>query len=457
MKVSNFTYCELGSSLDLTRMLGHLLPYYPQSSIDNIRNQKVLTVQLAQGPVELEGEAGEHRSAAYIWDSGRGLIVNQFRSAKPLAKASDPMALTSSHPQAMQAMHEFILKALGLSDITELHRMAADHRRLEEISRMTGIQLNFIGLDAPGVYFLTSQQALIEEPDLAGLDVGAATAIGRKGREVFCSGQQIWCRKADQELWEDVLLISMRELTIKNERMGALQWMDAIHSQLSTLLGFVEEKNEMLWSEEQQNMERTELHYRIFANRAQSFLCRTAQLALRAVDEAIWEQASVFARARVLLKDALEHIGQETERMKRPFEFLEFRLLKTGVEELESRILLLTGMLVMMEVFAYLIEPGHWGPKGILFGLIVLVPLAYLLWERGRLARRRRRARSLLLARRREELEGIVADIEQKISELRNHEGISQEFKAQFLPVYQSLADGYRNDLSKLEAKGRKQ
>lgn len=453
MKISNFTYCELGASIDLSRMMGHLLPHYPNSSLDNIRNQKILTVHLVQGPIDLEGESGEHRAVAYIWESGRGLIVNQFHSPKPLSKASDPMALTGSQPQAMQAMHEFILKALGLSDIADLHRMAADRQRIETLYRRTGIHLHFIGLDAPDVYFLTSQLALIEEPDLAGLDAGAASAVGQKGREVFWSGQQLWCRKADQELWEDVLLISMRELTVKNERMGALQWMDLIHAQLAKLRGFVEEKNEMLWSEEQQNMERTELHYRIFANRVQSFLCRTAQMTLRAVDEGRWEAASAFARTKGLLKDALEHIDRETERIKRPFEFLEFRLLKAGVEELESRILLLTGMLVMMEVFAYIIEPGHWAAKGLLFGLIVLIPLAYLLWERGRLGRRRRRARALLLARRREELEEIVSDIEQRISELKAQEDLSADFKAQFLPVYQSLAEGYRKDLDRLERK----
>ena len=210
-------------------------------------------------------------------------------------------------------------------------------------------------------------------------------------------------------------MLELRELSGRYLRGAAADWLAHTQIQLEQLSATLEEHNRVVRDQVREEIEHFDVNFHRFATSARRRLIDGDTTPLGVVDRRRWDRQSDFQRQQELAGEALDEAHRAIEGMTRPLDFREFQLLKTGVEEVEGRIMLLTVLLVLMGLVTLAIEPGHWTSKGILLVLVVLIPVGFLFFERWRRETVVRRGRELLTRQRLQEMGRQIAELEQEM------------------------------------------
>jgi hypothetical protein len=178
-----------------------------------------------------------------------------------------------------------------------------------------------------------------------------------------------------------------------------------------------------------EEVEHFDVNFHRFATSARRRLIDGDTTPLGVVDRRRWDRQSDFARQQELAGNALDEAHRAIAGMTRPLDFREFELLKTGVEEVEGRIMLLTVLLVLMGLFTLAIEPGNWTSKSILLVLVILIPVGFLFFERWRREAVVRRGRELLTRQRLEETGRQIGELEQEMKRSQSDDVMAADIR----------------------------
>jgi hypothetical protein len=252
------------------------------------------------------------------------------------------------------------------------------------------------------------------------------------------------------------VLLELRELSGRYLRGAAASWLAHTQIQLEQLSATLEEHNRVVRNQVREEVEHFDVNFHQFATSARRRLIDGDTIPLSVVDRRRWDRQSDFQRQKELAGSALDEAHRAIEGMTRPLDFREFQLLKTGVEEVEGRIMLLTVLLVLMELVTLAIEPGHWTSKGILLVLVILIPVGFLFFERWRREAVVRRGRELLTRQRLVELGRQIAELEQEMKRSQSddvmaadiREGLAREMN-ELLARLKSRQDELSDELGK--------
>lgn len=449
MKAHHFSLCYLGGDVDLVKLKAHLSEAYPGTTLEMVRGNRVANIPLVSGVMSPEGREVGYRVVCHQFDSGFGSVVLSLDAGGgDHTSALDLIRQAARGPELAAASVDYFNRVFGVRDAGELF---AKLRRTESrriIRSGPGVDLLNTGLDYSNV--------TIHFFDCLWLVGGDRNSEQRKewldltaGRGLLWAGDsnRFWSPEDDPELYWDMTAILLREHGASSCLDFANSWMGSLDQQLRQTADSLLRENEEVWSQERLDIEALDRNFLAFNIHLRSFLLGQENLYrrdeppanLRLVEPAEWERLSRYRSRRALIDGVMAECKHIIGRMTMPLDFREFRLLKTGVEQLEARIMLLTVLLVIMEIFAHLLKPGHWYLKAALVLLLAAIPGSYILWERTRRGRLRRRSRELYLRNLRSRTEEEARDIDQRLAALTGTPGIDPKTRDHYLGVYQGI------------------
>ncbi len=449
MKAHHFSLCYLGGDVDLVKLKAHLSEAYPGTTLEMVRGNRVANIPLVSGVMSPEGREVGYRVVCHQFDSGFGTVsfmVELDLQEQGAALVQGQQAFRG--PGLAAVVPEYINRVFGTRDAGEL---IAEIRKPEERRRIKegpGVDLLSVGRDNFSIG--------IHEFDCIWLAGGGGEEAKKAGWRDLTAGRgqllagdtnRFWSPQAGAELYWDMVLLLLREHSSSCYLVYARAWLGTLNLQLKQTGESLRQKNEALWSQDRDDIETMDMNFLAFNLHLRDFLLGQEHLYrrdeppanLRLVEPAEWERLSRYRSRRALIDGVMAECKHIIGRMTMPLDFREFRLLKTGVEQLEARIMLLTVLLVIMEIFAHLLKPGHWYLKAALVLLLAAIPGSYILWERTRRRRLRRRSRELYLRNLRSRTEEEARDIDQRLAALTGTPGIEPKTRDHYLGVYQGI------------------
>ena len=461
MKVYCFNLCYLGGDVDLVKLRAHLLEVYTGTTLEMVRGSHVVNVPLASGSMDLEGKSVPYQIVLHQHDSGFGTVVFILESdlqEQAAATAQTQMAVRGS--ELAGATLEYFNRVFGTRDAGELFTKLRKPGIRRQIKAGPGVDLLPVGLENFNIG--------IHEFDCLWLAGGGGEEARKSGWRDLTSGRgqlwaadinRFWSPQAGSELYWDMAAILLREHSSSCCLEYARAWLGSINQQLRQTGESLGQGNEELWAQDRDDVEAMDInflgfniHLKIFLQSQEQLYRRDAPPAsLRLIEPSEWEALSRYRSRRSMTDGLLAECKHTIERMTRPLDFREFKLLKIGVEEVEARIMLLTVLLVIMELFAQVLEPGHWHLKGALLVLLVLIPGSFLLWTRLRRTRSLRRGRAMYLRNMKAKAEEEGRGIEQQMMQLRDTPGISPQTREHYLGVYGEIRNRVRERAEEID------
>lgn len=461
MKVHYISLCYLGGEVDLVKLRAHLSKDFPGTALETVRRGHLVNVPLASGRLDLEGTEVPYKIVCHQYDSGFGTVVHTLEIEEHgLASAVEQARKAVYGPGLATASLAYFNRVFGTGGIGELytHLNKTGARGFQKTGPGRGLfpegcDYWNVGINEFDCLWLVGGDG--EEARKAGWHDLTA------GRGLLWAGDinRFWSGDDPPNLYWDMMAILTREHLASCFRNFAYSWMGTLNQHLKQYRDGLAQGNEELWSQYREEVEALDINFLAFRIYLQSVLLGQDQLYRRdfppanlvLVDPGEWEGLSRYRIRRAQIEGLMAECRHIIERMLAPLDFREFRLLKTGVEQLEARIMLLTVLLVIMELFAQLLEPGHWPLKGLLILLLVAIPGSYILWERTRRARAGKRGRLLHLRNLRAKAEEEAKEKEQQMAAIREDPGIDPQLRDYYLGIYQDLAKRMRNRAAELD------
>jgi hypothetical protein len=438
MRTCCFGTFYLGGRIDLLRLREHLAGDYPDATLVTERGQAVLFVPLAAGVLApaTDRERIAYDVVNYQFDSGLGQILFRFRSEHRIPELEEsPAKFALRQSEIAGAGLAYLRRALNIQNLSEVDSLAASPEQSRKLRSETGIQPFRVGLDAMSVTFSFADRVWLVGADVPDLETSRAEDLSEVSPGfVFGLGpDRFWSPVVTEDVTWDMVLLQLRESGVRMMKDVGRAWLEVIQRQLEQMTTTLAERNAVVWAQEREDVEQLDVNFHLLATDTRRFISTYSLLRLEVVSRERWERFSTFERHVELANKALDEAHRAIERMTRPLDFREFQLLKTGVEEVEGRIMLLTILLVLMELFRMATEPGHWGSKGVLLGLVILIPTGFLLFERWRRSAVVRRGRALLTRNRIERVKTDIKEIEQEIEQLKSEDFLAEETQQSFL------------------------
>jgi hypothetical protein len=427
MKSHCFGVYYLGGSVELLRLHEHLGQFYPGATLITRSQDTVLRVPIAGGTMPAAPKRPEfpYEAVNYQFDHGFGLAMITFQSDQPIPDLiAGPSQFVFQDPGLAGAILAYLYRAFGVNSLSEINSLASTRERRQSLKTRTGIRVITAGLDEANGGFRTDDTLWLVGKDIPGLDVSKAEDLSElsPGRVFRLGAGRYWSPAEDEDVLWDLARLELREISGGFLHGAANGWLDRTQTQLEQMSTMLAERNRTTWNREREDVEQFDVNFHRFATGARRQLITGALPSLEVVDRRRWDQWSNFTRQQELTGAALDEAHRAIERMTGPLDFREFQLLKTGVEEVEGRIMLLTVLLVLMEFFALAIEPGHLTSKGILLALVILIPAAFIAFERWRRQAVARHSRELLTRQRLEETRSRIAEAEREIKSFQSDE-----------------------------------
>ncbi len=437
MRVHHFSLCYLGGQVDLVKLRAHLAQDFPGAALEMVRRNHIVNVSLASGSLDLDGKSVPYRIVCHQYDSGFGTVVHSLEVEGPtMAGAIDQARKAISGPVLARAALAYFNRVFGTREIEEIysHLTKSGPRGFQRLG--PGRELFPEGCDYWNVG--------INEFDclwLVGGDGDEARRAGwhdltaGRGRLLAGDTNRFWSSDDPPDLYWDLAAILMREHLASCFRNYTYSWLGTLNQHLEHYRDGLSQGNEMLWAHYREEVEGLDINFLAYRVYLQSVLLGQEQLYRRDhppanlvhLEPEAWERLSRYRYRRAAIDRLMAECQHIIERMTVPLDFREFRLLRTRVEQLEARIMLLTVLLVIMEIFAQFLEPGHWPVKWLLLALLVAIPGGYIIWEKTRRARARRRGREMHLKNLRDKAEGQAREKEQQMVALRDDPGIDPQ------------------------------
>jgi hypothetical protein len=385
------------------------------------------TIPAAPGQPEVRYEATN-----YQFGHGFGLAVFTFESVRPIHDlAAMPTRFIFQQAEMAGAILAYLYQALGVNGISEIGGVASTRERRQQLKTRTGIQVIPAGLDEIKTGFTTTETCWLVGKDVPGFDTSKAEDLSELSPGlVFRLGTgHYWSPAENGEVLWDLVLLELRELSGRYVRDAAVGWLARTQTQLEQLSATLVEQNRVVRNQVREEVELFDVNFHLFATSARRRLIDGDTTPLEVVDRRRWDRQSDFQRQQELAGNALDEAHRGIAGMTRPLDFREFQLLKTGVEEVEGRIMLLTVLLVLMGLVTLAIEPGHWTSKGILLVLVILIPVGFLFFERWRREAVVRRGRELLTRQRLQEMGRQIAELEQEMKRSQSDNVMSADIR----------------------------
>ncbi len=448
MKIYNFSICYLGGDLDLVKLRNRLSAQYPGISLDFARGQNLMNVPLGRGTLSLDGAEVPFQTACHQFDSGFGSIVTVI-DIEHQGYEADVLAARSAigHQRMAAAKLAYMNNAFGVESAGDLFgfcRLPGERKRL---AAERGISLRTVGLNEINIgiqefdcYWLVGEAGEFQKPPWRDVTGGA-------GRLAAADNNRFWSPDRDEELYWDVVTIMLREHMAVYLRTYSEAWMGYIRQQLDQVKESLLEKNEELWAQDHEDIERMGADYLSYCIMLKMILSGQAYLrrrssgpaSLRIVEPEEWGHFSRFGIQKELIEGLVAEGRHAIEMMARPLEFREFKTLKVGVEQLESLIMLLTVLLVVMELFAQFVEPGHWQLKAALVLLLAAIPGTYILWSLTRRSRAHRRGRKIYLKHMMAKMGENILQKDEQIKNLRADGNIAPETRDHYIRMNEDI------------------
>jgi hypothetical protein len=454
VKIYNFSLCYLGGEVDLVKLSKRLSARYPGAVLDFVRGQNLVNVPLDQGTLSLAGGDISYQTVCHQYESGFGSMVTALEMEHRDYDADIRIAREAvGHQRMAAAKLNYMNIVFGVESAGELFgicRLPEERKRLKDDG---GLNLKTVGLNEINIgiqefdcYWL-SGEGFDEATKAPWRDVsGGARQLAAADNNRF------WSPGRGDELYWDMVNILIREHMAVYLRTYSEAWIGYIRQQMNLIRDNLGERNQELLSQEHGDLERMESDFLSFSIMVKVALSGQAYLrsrpsgpaSLRIIEPTEWGHFSRFDDQRVLIEGLVAEGKYAIKRMIRPLEFREFKLLKTGVEQLELLIMLLTVLLVVMELFAQFAEPGHWRLKGLLTLLLVAIPGTYALWSVTRRSRSQRRGRKLYLKHLIDSMEEGVQIKEEQIRELKATGGMAPETRERYIRTNEEILRQYR-------------
>ena len=435
MKLHCFGLYYLGGPVELLRLHEHLRRVYPGAALVSRREDMVLQVPIVGGTVPVGPGRPEvtYEVTNYQFDHGFGLTLLAFQSDQPIPDLMvAPARFIFQQAELGGAILAYLYRALGVDGMSEVPGVAGTRERRQQLKARTGIRVIPAGLDDIKTGFTTTETCWLVGKDIAELDTSKAEDLSElfPGLILRLGTGRYWSPAESDELLWDLVLLELRELSGRYLRDAAVGWLARTQAQLEQMSATLVEHNRVVWNQVREEVEHFDVNFHRFATSTRQRLIDSVVSPLEVVDRRRWELHSDFPRQRELTGDALDEAHRAIDGMTRPLDFREFQLLKTGVEEVEGRIMLLTVLLVLMGLCTVAIEPGHWTAKGILLALVILIPVGFLFFERWRREAVVRRGRELLTRQRLEETGRQIAELEQEIKRSQSDDVMAADIRA---------------------------
>lgn len=443
MKHYNFSLGYLGGPVDLWKLRGHLAPYYSGLNLEIARGIQVLNIPLLSSTVKQDGREIDVQLTCHQFASGFGSLVAWLddRDGPQRLTLEEAQALVLG-PELSLAVMSFFHRVFDTQDLGELFSKLKDPMHRRQFRQTAGVEILVAGLDQChlGLHGFNCYWTVGSEVEKRGwVDLTA-------GQELIWAGDnnRFWSAGENQDLYWDMVTILYREHVSSCYLEYVRGWLGSLSQQLKQTRESLRQSNEELWTQDRDEVELMDLNFLSFNIQCQETLSTLDHLyrreappaALRMVEPGQWESLSRYGRRRLLINDLLSECRYAIERMTRPLDFREFRLLKSGVEEVEARIMLLTVLLVIMELFALTLEPGHWYFKGILLLLLVAIPGTFIVWSRHRRSRARRQGRLHYLKNLRAKSEEEARAYQQQMDELRSVPNLTSAARDYYQRLY---------------------
>lgn len=464
MRSYHFSLCSLGGAVDLVKLRAHLSGAYPGTTLEMGRGGRVVNIPLDTGVLDTEGKTIKYHIVCHQFDSGFGSVVlsleadgdqNDYAAALELARQA------ARGPELSAATMRYFNLVFGARDAGEIFAKlrSPDFRSL--LRAGPGIDVLRVGLDYFNIH--------IHIFDCIWLAGGGGVRTPRPEWRDLTAGKgllwaddtyRFWSPDDSPDLYWDMVTTLLREHSAASCLDYANSWLGTLDQQLRQTSDSLKQENEELWSQQRLDNETVSLNFLAFNIHLKGFLLGQDALyrrdvppaALRLIEPEEWGIISRYPSRRELIEGVLADCKHAIGRMTRPLDFREFKLLRTGVEQLEARIMLLTVLLVIMELFSQFLEPGHWPLKWLLLALLVAIPGSYILWERIRRGRARLRGRSVYLKHLKARADEEARDIEQRLSALSDAPGIDPKTRDHYLSVYQGIKSRINDRTAEIEA-----
>ena len=434
MKTHCFGLYYLGGPVELLRLWEHLRSVYPSATPVSRREEMVLQIPLVSGIIPAaSGQPEVHYEATnYQFGHGFGLALFTFESNRPIPDLmAAPARFIFQQAELAGAIFAYLFQALGVKGLSEIDGVAGTRERRQQLKVRTGIQVIPAGLDEIKTGFTTTETCWLVGKDVSGLDTSKAEDLSELSSGlVFRFGAgRYWSPAESEEVLWDLVLLELRELSGRYLRDAAVGWLARTQTQLEQLSATLVEHNRVVRNQVREEVEHFDVNFHQFAISTRRRLIDSEVIPLEVVDRRRWDRQSDFQRQQELAGAALDEAHRAIEGMTRPLDFREFQLLKTGVEEVEGRIMLLTVLLVLMGLVTLAVEPGHWTTKGILLVLVILIPVGFLLFERWRREAVVRRGRELLTRQRLEDINRQIAELEQEMKRSQSDDVMAADIR----------------------------
>ena len=398
----------------------------------------MLYLPLATGELDASaaGQDISYEAVNYQFDSGIGLVLFMFKSRKRIrALEASPAEFALGQPAIAEAALGFLRRSLNIKSFAEISGLAHDPAQRRKLQAATGIQPLCVGLDGLIVNFNVVDRFWLTGTDVPDLDTADAEDLSetKPGFVFALSRNRYWSPVLTEEVIWDMVLLQLREIGAGLMKYIAVDWLGVVQRQLGQMATTLIERNAVVWAQEREDVERLDVNFHLFAIEARRFFAAGSMPVLEIVSRDRWDRTSTFEHHQDQVNLALDETHRTIERMTRPLDFREFQMLKTGVEEVEGRIMLLTVLLVVMALFTMAVEPGHWLGKGALLGLVFLIPAGFLLFERWRRSAVARRGRALLTRNRLERVRADIKDSESEIERVKKENFLAENTRQSFL------------------------
>lgn len=460
MKIRYFSLCYLGGEVDLVKLRAHLAAAYPGATLDIMRGRHVANLPLASGTLDLEDAKVPYDIVCHQFDSGFGTIVLSLEADQscPESTLFQAQHAAGGRETAMAAMGYFN-RIFGTRDAGELFYRLRKPEVRKQVKEGPGVDLLTVGLDLFNIgihefncLWLIGGGGEAKKPDWRDL-------TGGRGELWAGDTNQFWSPQESSELYWDMVAVLLREHSSSCNLLYSKSWLGALNQQLKQTGLNLRQRNEELWNQDRDDIEAMEINFLGFSIHLRDFMLDQGHLYrrdappfnLRYIEPSEWEQLSRYRVRSAMIGDVMGECKHIIERMTRPLDFREFKLLKSGVEEVEARIMMLTVLLVIMELFAQAMEPGHWHLKAVLLALMVLIPGSFLLWMRAKRTRTRLRGREMYLRNLKEKNEEEARSIEQQMMVLRESPGIEPKTRDHYLGVYQGIEARIRQRAAEID------
>ena len=458
-----FAMYHLGREIDLPRYRGHIQRYYPNAAIVMDQLDRYVRVPVSSGQIVEDQNTVSFSAEIHVLDAGVALIVTRLTGADLPANFLDaPLRYARAHGEVYQPVMDFVSRSFGVESWASVDSLLRSPEGVARVRAETGIEAEPVGLEDHDFSVDENVTILVvgASPAAAGMDSPQDISI-RKSREILAQGaSRVWIGDLTEPMFRDVIRMMTRELRAWSLTYLSRGWLYCTQRQLSRMAATLPKSNPVVWAQEREDVEKFDLRFHIFANRARSYFASRESLPLEVVDCDVWNDLSRFRANRAALSDALDETRHGIERMTRPYDFREFKLLKAGIEMVEGQIMLLTVVLALVAVAAIILEPVAWWLRVIIvLALVTAVPAAFLLYWRRHRQRAVFRARALLLRSRLEQVKADTNDLQQSVEYMKGatwfaapevRETLEREFKELMARAQERQAE-YENELKKLQ------